>query len=93
MAGDAERLKRALAKELGWDLGTLDGIVEALQAAHGQSEVDEIVQDYLGGSTAVKEFVQVFLGTGAQPAAPEGSGGGCSCSGHLYHLAAVLERI
>ena len=70
MAGDRERLKRALAKELGWDLGTLDGIVEALQAANGQSEVEEIVQDYLGGSTAVKGIVQTFLGTGrpAQPA-------------------------
>lgn len=73
MAGDAERLKRALAKELGWDLGTLDGIVEALQAAHGQNEVDEIVQDYLGGSTAVKEVVQVFLGTRRPAQPPQGA--------------------
>ena len=64
MAFDKEWLKKALAKELGWDLGTLDGIVEAIQAANGQSEVDEIVQDYLGGSLAVKRFVEQYLATG-----------------------------
>ena len=92
MAGDAERLKRALAKELGWDLGTLDGIVEALQAAHNQSEVDEIVQDYLGGSTAVKEVVQVFLGTRRPAQPPQGAQAvGAPAQAmfnyrHVYHL-------
>lgn len=64
MAFDKEWLKKALAKELGWDLGTLDGIVEAIKAANGQSEVDEIVQDYLGGSLAVKRFVEQYLAAG-----------------------------
>ncbi|KAK9826176.1 hypothetical protein WJX81_003659 [Elliptochloris bilobata] len=75
MASDKERLMRALAKELGWDLGTLDGIVEAVEAASGQSEVDEIVQDYLGGSAAVKQFVQQFLVARRSAHAPQSASG------------------
>ena len=93
MAGDAERLKRALAKELGWDLGTLDGIVEALQAAHGQSGVDEIVQDYLGGSTAVKEVVQVFLGTRRPAQPPQGAQAVGAPAQAMFNTCSCAERI
>jgi len=57
-------LKKALAKELGWDVYTLEGIVEAIQAARGQGEVDEIVQDYLGGGAGTKRLVEQFLAAG-----------------------------
>lgn len=79
---------KALAKELGWDLGTLDGIVEAIKAANGQSEVDEIVQDYLGGSLAVKRFVEQYLaaGRGANKSARP-VGASCYC---LYSSARLL---
>ncbi len=72
MAHDREWLKKALAKELGWDVYTLEGIVEAIQAARGQGEVDEIVQDYLGGGAGTKRLVEQFLaaGRGAKVTSP-----------------------
>ena len=44
MAGDKAWLAKSLADALGWDLPSVEPVVDAISAAQSQSELDELIQ-------------------------------------------------
>ncbi|BDA48892.1 probable activating signal cointegrator 1 at N-terminal half [Coccomyxa sp. Obi] len=68
--GNREWLQRSLAKAVGWDADMIQGIADAIATADTREEIDELLQDYLGGSKEVHSVVQQFLGETSKQGGP-----------------------
>ena len=72
-----EELQRGLAKALGWDPVVAEGVVEAVQAASGQAELDGIIQVRPAADRCTppcprqrsQELAQDYMGGSAEAAA------------------------
>ncbi|KAK9810597.1 hypothetical protein WJX73_003330 [Symbiochloris irregularis] len=67
---DQDWLKARLSQALGWDLGVTEGVVEAVAASTNRSEVEEIVQDFMGGNQQALDLVDTYLSAQQHAAAP-----------------------
>ncbi|KAK9836814.1 hypothetical protein WJX74_008665 [Apatococcus lobatus] len=70
---DRDWLKQQLAAALGWDPSVAEGIVQAIATAESQQEVEELVQEFLGGGDKARSLVHQFQTKQATMKGPEGA--------------------